>query len=64
MVEHLGDGGAISGNRLHPRLRSASGGPARFAAARVGPRVGRHRTGAVARRVSTRPAAPVPGPEF
>ena len=63
MVEHLGDGGAISGDRLHPRPGSASRGPARFAAARVGPRVGRHRTGAVARRVSTRQAAPDQGPE-
>ena len=54
MVEHPRDGGAVRGDRLHLRTGSASVGPERFAAARVGPRVGRRCTGAVARGVSTR----------
>ena len=53
MVEHPRDGGAVRGDRLHLRTGSASVGPERFAAARVGPRVGRRCTGAVAGRVGT-----------
>ena len=56
VVGYLGDGSAVSGDRLHPRPRPAGVGPARRAAARRGPRVGRRRTGTVALGLS-------PGPE-
>ena len=56
VVGDLGNWGAVRGDRLHPRPRPASVGPARCAAARRGPRVGRRRTGTVAPEL-------IPGPE-
>ena len=48
MVEHPRNGGADGGDRLHPRQRPTNVGSAERAAIGVGPRVGRHRAGAVA----------------
>ena len=56
VVGGLGNRGAVRGDRLHPRPRPAGVGPARRAAARRGPRLGRRRTGTVAPGLS-------PGPE-
>ena len=54
-AEVMGDprhGRAVRCRGLHPRSRPAGVGAAGSAAAGVGPRVGRHRAGAVARGVS------------
>ena len=63
MVEHPRCGGAVGSDRLRLRPGPAAVHPGRRTPARVGPRVGRHRAGAVADSVSTRPVVPVPGPE-
>ena len=52
VVEHPRDGRSERGDRLRPRTGSAGMAAASRAATRVGPRVARHRAGAVARRVS------------
>ena len=49
LVEHPSDGCAVGGDRLHPRAGLEGVHPAgRRAAPRVGPRLGRHRTGTIA----------------
>ena len=49
LVEHPSDGGAVGGDRLHPRAGLEGMYPAgRRTAPRVGPRVGRRRTGTIA----------------
>ena len=48
VVEHLGHGCTIRGDRLHPRPGSAGVGAASTAAARLGPRGSGHRAGTVA----------------
>ena len=58
VVEHPSDGSSERGDRLRPRTGSAGMAAANRAAASVGPRVGRRRTGAVADRVSSRPGPP------
>ena len=54
MVEHPRCGGAVGSDRLRLGPGPAAVHPGRRAPARVGPRVGRHRAGAVPRGVSTR----------
>ena len=55
VVEHPSDGSSERGDRLRPRTGSAGMAAGTRAAARVGPRVGRRGTGAVADRVSSYP---------
>ena len=58
VVEHLGHGCTVCGDRLHLRPGSAGVGSASAAAAGHSPGGSGHRAGAVARRVSTRLETP------
>ena len=55
VVEHLGHGCTVRGDRLHPRPGSAGVGAAPTAAARLGPRGSGHRAGTVAPGLSPGP---------